>query len=96
MICSKFFTVRGLEFLIVMDRYFNYPIVYRAPNLTSPGVVSVLRNIFMNFGVPERITTDGGTAYTSHEMGEFLRNWGWSTTRHQPTILNPTYEQRGR
>ena len=87
MICSNFFAVRGIEFPVVVDRYSNYPIVYRAPNLTAAGVVLVLRNIFMNFGVPERMTTDGGTAYTSHEMGEFLKNWG--VEHHQTAAYHP-------
>ena len=86
-ICSNFFTVWGMEFLVVVDRYSNYPIVYRAPNLTSAGVVSVLRSIFMSFEVPERMTTDRGTAYTSHEMGEFLRNWG--VEHHQTAAYHP-------
>ena len=29
MICSNFFAVTGMEFLVVVDRYLNYPIVYR-------------------------------------------------------------------
>ena len=74
MICTDFFTVRGMEFLVIVNRYLNYRIVYRAPNLTSSGVVSVLRLIFLSFGVPEKMTPDGGTSYTSHAMSEFLKD----------------------
>ena len=74
MICSNFFAVRGLDFWVIVDRYSNYPIVYIAPNLTSSGVVSILRSIFMSFRIPEKITTEGGTAYTSHKMSEFLKD----------------------
>ena len=83
MICSNFFTVRGMEFLVVVDRYLNYPIVYRAPSLSSSGVVSVLRLIFTSFRVPDRLITYGGTAYTSHELGEFLKDWG---VEHHQTV----------
>ena len=41
MICIDFFAVRGMKFLVVVDRYSNYPIVYKAPSLSSSGVVTV-------------------------------------------------------
>ena len=86
-ICRDFFAVRGMEFLIVVDRYSNYKYKYKALSLSSSGVVTVLRSIFMNYGVPERITTDGGTAYTSHETGEFLKDWG--VEHHQTSAYQP-------
>ena len=41
----------------------------------------------MSYGVPERITTDGRTAYTSHEMGKFLKDWG--VEHHQTAAYHP-------
>ena len=87
MICIDFFAVRGMEFLVIDDRYSNYPVVYRALSLSPSGVGSMLWSIVRSFGVPERLTTDGGTAFTSHEMGEFLKDWG--VDHHQTATYIP-------
>ena len=47
MIWSSVFVVQETMSLVIVDRYSNYPIVYRTPNLTSAGIILVLRDIFM-------------------------------------------------
>ena len=95
MICSDFFAVRVIEFLIVVDRYSNYPIMYKAPSLSSSGVVTVLRSIFMTYGVPERITTDEGMCTPAMRWASSSRTGEWNATRQLPTTHTPTCKPRG-
>ena len=53
--------------MVIMDWYANYPIVHRVSNLSLPGVVSVLRLIFLNLGVPE-----GAVRSVKRFMEEYL------------------------
>ena len=42
---------------------------------TSSKITAVLRQYFARWGVPESISTDGGTNLTSDEVSRFLESW---------------------
>ena len=46
------------------------------PFATSRSTISVLRTIFASHGLPEILVSDNGTAFTSSELGIFLRQNG--------------------
>ena len=35
-----------------------------------------LREVFVTFGVPEELTSDGGPQFTAGKTQEFLKSWG--------------------
>ena len=78
-IASDFFHHKGQYYVVVVDRYSNWPIVETA-SAGSKGLISTLRSIFVTFGISEEITSDGGPEFTSLLTQSFLRNWG---TRHR-------------
>ena len=40
---------------------------------TSNETIKKLRTVFVNFGLPEQIVTDNGSAFTSKEFETFLQ-----------------------
>ena len=74
-ICSDFFTYMAKNYLIVVDRYSNWPIVERSHE-GSKGLVDCLRRTFVTFGIPDELSSDGGPEYTATTTGKFLKNWG--------------------
>ncbi len=74
-ICADFFTFKGKTYLVIVDRYSNWPIVERA-NDGSKGLINCLRSTFATYGIPDEIASDGGREFTSHITRKFLNDWG--------------------
>ena len=74
-IASDFFHYTGRNYLVVVDRYSNWPVVELASDGAN-GLVSALRRIFVTYGIAEELSSDGGPQYTSTAVQTFLKNWG--------------------
>ena len=74
-IAADFFTYRGKNYLVVVDRYSNWPIVEQAANGAN-GLIAALRRIFVTYGISDELTSDGGPEFTASDTRSFLRNWG--------------------
>jgi len=74
-ICADFFTYRGAHYLLVVDRYSNWPIVERSSDGAS-GLISCLRRTFVTFGIPDELASDGGPEFTAQSTQRFLKDWG--------------------
>ena len=74
-LATDYFDYAGYHYLVAVDRYSNWPIVERASG-GSQGLIAMLRNTFITFGIPEELTSDGGPEYTSIATERFLQNWG--------------------
>ena len=78
-ICADFFVYAGHTFLLVVDRFTGWPLIYhyKCHQLcTSDSIISVFRSIFCTYGVSLSLSTDGGSQFVSSKFEEFLRNWG--------------------
>ena len=74
-ICADFFQYKGCNYLVVVDRYSNWPIVERAHD-GSLGLIDCLRRTFVTFGIPDELSSDGGPEFTSTNTRNFLSEWG--------------------
>ena len=74
-ICADFFHHQGHNYLVIIDRYSNWPIVERASH-GAKGLVACLRRVFVTFGIPDELASDGGPEFTSDATRQFLRTWG--------------------
>ena len=74
-ICADFFTHKGMHYLVVVDRYSNWPIIERAHE-GSKGLIDSLRRLFATFGIPDECATDGGPEFTASATRSFLKEWG--------------------
>ena len=57
-ICSDYFTYNNNDYVVIVDRYSNWPMVFKSEN-GSTGLVKRLREAFVTYGVPEQLTSDG-------------------------------------
>ena len=75
-ICSDFFTVNGVNYLGMVDRYSGWLSLFVLQKDDTKHVVKVLREYFSRWGIPVNLTTDGASVYVSQEMEEFLLRYG--------------------
>ena len=75
-ICSDFFTVNGVSYIAIVDRYSGWLSLFILAKDDSKHVITVLRNYFSCWGIPVELTTDGAPVYVSQEMEQFLARYG--------------------
>ena len=75
-ICSDFFSVNGVNYLAVCDRYSGWLSLFTLAKDDSKHIITVLRNYFTRWGIAVNLTSDGASVYTSQEMQEFLTRYG--------------------
>ena len=80
MIYADYFQLASKHYLIVGDRLSGWTEVVKADPGTSSsgskGLCEALRKVFMTFGVPEEISSDGGPEFVSGEAEDFYHRWG--------------------
>ncbi|XP_061178429.1 uncharacterized protein LOC133187074 [Saccostrea echinata] len=74
-LCADFFHYRGTYYLVIVDRYSNWPIVEKSSE-GAAGLISCLRRTFVTFGIPDELATDGGPEFTATITRRFLKDWG--------------------
>ena len=76
MVAADYFSVKGKNWLVIVDRFTGWvSLYYFHSDATSTKLVNILREMFMTFGVPCEISTDGGPQFVSHEFQSFLKKW---------------------
>ena len=73
-ICADYFQHFNKSYLVVVDRYTNWPMVFTGSN-TAEGLISVLRSFFATFGIAEELATDGGPQFTAEATKAFLESY---------------------
>jgi hypothetical protein len=74
-ICADYFHHKGRNYLVIVDRYTNWPIVEQASDGAS-GLIGVLRKHFSTYGIAEELASDGGPEFTASSTQKFLTSWG--------------------
>ena len=73
-VCCDLFHYKGHQYLVLVDRYSNWPVVERSGQ-GSKGLVDVLRQTFATFGIPDELASDGRPEFTAHATQRFLADW---------------------
>jgi hypothetical protein len=55
----------GVRYLIVVDYFSRWFVTIKLNRIDSTSVINALKNIFVNFGIPEIIKSDGGLQFNS-------------------------------
>ena len=76
LIVSDYFYYTGHTYLLVVDRYSNWPVLRKCKSDTAEELVTALREYFVTYGVPDQLTSDGGPPYVAEVTKNFLENWG--------------------
>ena len=74
-VCADFFHYKGVNYLVIADRYSNWPIVERSSD-GATGLITCLRRTFVTFGIPDELASDGGPEFTATATRQFLQDWG--------------------
>ena len=76
-ICTDFFETDEQSYLVAVDRFSCWIEIYHFPSSTkSELLIKRLRELFITFGVPEEISSDGGPQFSSSTFETFLKQWG--------------------
>ena len=71
------FKVGHHMYIACADRLTGWLILYHlGTHQDSRKVISICRNLFQNYGVPEEFCSDGGPQFTSSIFQDFLKTWG--------------------
>ena len=63
---ANYFEVRGVQYLVVVDRNSRWPLVYKYTDLSAGELVRILRQVFTSYRVAEEFTSDEATVFTGH------------------------------
>lgn len=74
-ICADFFHYKGKAYLVIVDRYSNWPIVERTTG-GAEGLMNCLRLCFSTYGIPDELSSDGGPEFIATSTRQFLHTWG--------------------
>ena len=79
-IVGDYFTLMGVKYLVIVDRFSGWPHIVRAQYSTEAagarGLKRCLRHVFATFGVPEEFGSDGGPEFIAEETEVFFKQWG--------------------
>ena len=70
--------------VVLVDYFSRYPDVYVVRSLTSASITNYAMASFAQFGVPQQLTTDNATYFTSEEFKEFVDGLGIQHRRVTP------------
>ena len=74
-ICADYFHYQGVNYLVIVDQYSNWPIVEKTQD-GSQGLIAVLRRTFATYGISDELSSDGGPEFVAHTTRSFLSDWG--------------------
>jgi len=63
----------GRMFLLVVDVHSKWPEIHIMPTTTASKIISVLREMFARYGLPQQLASDNGPQFITEEFSMFLR-----------------------
>ncbi|XP_047484153.1 uncharacterized protein K02A2.6-like [Penaeus chinensis] len=82
---TDLFHYGGNDFLIIAEYYSKFPVIRKMPmHVTSQAVIKGLKNLFSEYGVPEKVYSDNGRQYSSEEFATFASNWEFEHITSSP------------
>ena len=74
-VCTDFFHYKGINYLVIVDHYSNWPTTERAQE-GSTGLIDCLQRTFTTFGISDECAADGDPKFTAAATHHFLKEWG--------------------
>ena len=86
---TDYFHFDGSEYLVVMDYYSKMPIIRRTPasKCNAFKTISVLKELFVEHGIPEVLHTDNGPQFANALFTDFAIDWMFA--HHTSSPRNP-------
>lgn len=83
-VSTDLFTWNDQDFVVIVDQFSRFIEVEKLPSSRSSSVIGRIKGIFARSGVPERVFSDNGPCYASHEFAEFAQEWGFCHSTSSP------------
>ena len=64
-ISADYFELEGYQFLVIIDRYSGWPVVFKMNKGNASELCSAMRQYFYTYGCAEEFTSDGGRQFES-------------------------------
>ena len=79
-VVADYFDFKGMHYLVIADRLSGWSEAYHikpgSRNSGSAGLLTLLKQFFGTFGVPEELSSDQGKEFVANDTQEFLLQWG--------------------
>lgn len=75
------------QLIVIVDAFTKFLVIYPVENTRTKYVIDCLKDLFKTFGVPRRIISDQGRAYTSSSFKNFIKEIG--ATHHLNAVGLP-------
>ena len=70
--------------MLIADLYSKFPIIRKLTNMSSSTIINLLKGIFDEHGIPERLIPDNGPQYSSEEFRVFSVKYGFDHVTSSP------------
>jgi len=76
-VCMDYFFIDQHAYLVIVDRFSSWICIYHCKpgTTTSAHLINTCRELFIAYGVPEEVSSDGGPQFKSRAFSEFLQQW---------------------
>ena len=71
-------------FLVIVDAHTKWLEVHVTQTSTAAVTIQKLQQTFATLGLPETVVSDNGSAFTSHEFQEFMKQNGIAHVKNSP------------
>ena len=68
------------RYLLIADYYSRFPIIRSVSTMSAAHLVTVLKTIFSEYGLPEELVSDQGTQFTSKQYTSFAKEYNIKIT----------------
>ena len=75
-IAADYFQKGSHAYLTVVDCFSGWMNIFHFPvSATATSLINICRDIFITYGVPTTLASDGGPQFIAHSFQQFLKNW---------------------
>ena len=73
---SDLFEFKGHQYQLISDQYSKFPVIRKLTSTSSQAIVTHLKSIFAEHGIPAQLVTDNGPHYSAKEFQDFTESYG--------------------
>ena len=81
---ADIFTLKGKQYISLVDRYSDFIEVGELVDTTSETVIQFLKEQFSRYGIPDCVVTDNAPQLVSHEFYNFSVDWKFEHVTSSP------------
>ena len=71
---ADLFSLKGKDYLVIVDRFSGYPFVYPLRSTTSTTIINIFKDLFLEYGRSQVIRTDGGPQFRT-SFSDFCKDY---------------------